>query len=61
VEVLGISCAAGLEGRRLIDSSISIDISDNYPQNANMGIASLDASEYIGIVMLLFLSLGTVT
>ena len=48
-------------GRRLIDSFVSIDISDNYPKNARMGIASLDASEYIGIVMLLFPYLRTVS
>jgi hypothetical protein len=32
---------------------LHIDISDNYHQNAIMGIASLDASGDLGIVMLL--------
>jgi hypothetical protein len=31
----------------------TIDISDDYPQNAGMRIASLDASEDLSIVMLL--------
>jgi len=49
------------KGNRPIDYFVSIDISDNYPQNAGMWKASLDASEDIGIVMLLFPYLRTVT